>query len=173
MAGSSAWKMFLWIIQDFIFDISKSLYFWKCRTSRLYIVGHLPFLLVSGSPSRVCLCPSCLRRFGDLRKNTPLDFWSMYLVSFVIFCRFQPPQALCVCVRAACGASATSEKTRPWILEHVFCGVCDFKAILRSPGKCSSYGRSAQMTMPARRASKFCAKRCVVWLPIFFLSLIS
>ena len=25
----------------------------------------------------------CLRRFGDLRKNTPLDFWSMYLVDFV------------------------------------------------------------------------------------------
>ena len=43
---------------------------------------------VSGSPSRVCLCPSCLRRFGDLRKNTPLDCWSMYLVYFVDYCWF-------------------------------------------------------------------------------------
>ena len=66
------------------------------------------------------------------------------------------------------------QKTRPGILEHVFCGVCDFKAILRSPGKQkSSYGRFDQMTMPARRASKFCANRRAAWLPIFFLSLIS
>ena len=36
----------------------------------------------------------------------------------------------------------------------------------------SKYGRSAQMTMPARRASKFCAKRRAALLPIFFLSLI-
>jgi len=29
-------------------------------------------LLVSGSPSRVRLCPSCLRRFGDLKtKHDP------------------------------------------------------------------------------------------------------
>ena len=41
---------------------------------------------VSGSPSRVRLCGGCLRRFGDLRKNTPLEFWSMYLVHFVDFC---------------------------------------------------------------------------------------
>jgi len=37
----------------------------------------------------------------------------------------------------------------------------------------SSYGRSAQMTMPARRASKFCANRRAVLLIIFFLSLTS
>ena len=47
--------------------------------------GNLPFLPVSGSPSRVRLCGGCLRRFGDLRKNTPLDFWSMYLVDFSKF----------------------------------------------------------------------------------------
>jgi len=28
------------------------------------------------------------------------------------------------------------------------------------------------MTMPARRASKFCAKRCASWHTVFFLSLI-
>ena len=27
-------------------------------------------------------------RFGDLRKNTPLDCWSMYLVDFVQFYRY-------------------------------------------------------------------------------------
>ena len=36
----------------------------------------------------------------------------------------------------------------------------------------SKYGRSAQMTMPARRSSTFCAKRRAVLLPIFVLSLI-
>ena len=36
----------------------------------------------------------------------------------------------------------------------------------------SKYGRSAQMTMPGRRSSKFCAKRRAVLLPICFLSLI-
>ena len=40
--------------------------------------------------------------------------------------------ALCVCVRAACGASATSEKTRPGILEHVSCGICNILSILGS-----------------------------------------
>ena len=62
-----------------------------------------------GPPSPVRLCRSCPRRFGDLRKNTPLDLGSMYLVDFVIFNDFRAPQALCVCVAAACGASATSK----------------------------------------------------------------
>ena len=38
--------------------------------------------------------------------------------------------------------------------------------------KFSKYGRSDQMTMPGRRASKFSAKRRALPLPIFFLSLI-
>ena len=38
--------------------------------------------------------------------------------------------------------------------------------------KFPKYGRSAQMTMPARRSSKFCAKRRDVLLPILYLSLI-
>ena len=36
-----------------------------------------------------------------------------------VFHRFQSLPALCVCVAAACGASAPSEKTRPWSF-----GVC-------------------------------------------------
>ena len=38
--------------------------------------------------------------------------------------------------------------------------------------KFSKYGPSAQMTMPARRASKLCAKRRAASPHIFFLSLI-
>ena len=41
------------------------------------------------------------------------------------------------------------------------------------PGIFSKYGRSDQMTMPARRASKFCAKRRSQCLKMFFLKLIS
>ena len=38
-------------------------------------------------PSPVRLCRSCLRRFGDLRKNTPLDFW----IFFDILMDISPP----------------------------------------------------------------------------------
>ena len=35
-----------------------------------------------------CAQSACLWRFGDLRKNTLLEFWSMYLVCFTFFCCF-------------------------------------------------------------------------------------
>ena len=47
-----------------------------------------------------------------------------------------------------------------------------FKRFQGSLVKFSKYGQSAQMTMPARRSSKFCAKRRAVLLPIFCISLI-
>ena len=90
-------------------------------------------IMPKGSPSRVRLCPSCLRRFGDLRKNTPRDFWSMYLVDFVFCCQFQPPQALCVCVAAACGASVTTEKTCPWIFGAWILCILSFAVDFRVP----------------------------------------
>ena len=34
------------------------------------------------------LCPSCLRRLGDLRKKHTLEFWSMYLVDLSILSFF-------------------------------------------------------------------------------------
>ena len=46
-------------------------------------------IMPKGSPSPVHLCRSCLRRFGDLKKNMPLDFWNMYFVDFVVFCDFE------------------------------------------------------------------------------------
>ena len=46
-------------------------------------------IMPKGSPSRVRLCRSCLRRFGDLKKNTPLEFWNTYFVDVVVFCDFE------------------------------------------------------------------------------------
>ena len=63
-----------------------------------------------------CAQSACLRRFANLRKNTPLEFWSKYLVYFVDFCHFQ----LGVPNQRACGASATSETTRPWMFGACF-----------------------------------------------------
>ena len=74
----------------------------------------------------------CLRRLGDLRKMTPPDFLSMYIVNLVIFCQFE---ALLVFL--------------------------------------SKSGQSAQITMPARRVSKFSVKRRAVSPEMFFQSLIS
>ena len=97
------------------------------------------FLPVLGSPSRVRLC-GCLRRFADLRKNTPLEFRGMYLVCFVDSCCFSfdfeyffagsrvSQQGACVWL--ACGASPTSEKDAPRILEHVPCVFCRFLLFL-------------------------------------------
>jgi len=91
-------------------------------------------LIGPGSTSPVRLCPSCLRRFGDLRKNTPLDFWSMHLVDFVIFNDFgiqqmlrsvggQPEQGVTLGLRTHCRGgtaaipihvySQTSDKSSP------------------------------------------------------------
>ena len=44
-----------------------------------------------------CVQSACLRRFADLSKNTPLEFWTMCLMYFVIFCVF-----LAWCAQSAC-----------------------------------------------------------------------
>ena len=62
------------------------------------------------------------------------------------------------------------KKTRPGILEHVF---CDCWVILSLLICFSKYGRSDQMTMPARRTSKFCARSRSQCPEMFFLKLIS
>ncbi len=46
------------------------------------------------SPSPVRLCPSCLRRFGDLRKNTPWNFGACILWMLSIFVDFRVPQVV-------------------------------------------------------------------------------
>jgi len=74
-----------------------------------------------------------LRRFGDLRKNTPWNVGACILWILYFVVDFSPSQALCVCVAAACSASATSEKTSPGFLEHVSCGFSQLSSILGSP----------------------------------------
>ena len=76
-------------------------------------------------------------------------------------------------VEAACGASATSEKWLPWIVEHVYCHFCRFSWILASPPWIcfSKSGQSVHVTMPARRASKFSAKWRAIKLQTIFQSL--
>ena len=76
-------------------------------------------------------------------------------------------------VVAACGASATSENDAPDFLSMYIVNLgrfCQFEALLFFFSK---NGQSAQMTMPARRASKFSVKRCAVSPEMFFQSLIS
>ena len=56
----------------------------------LYITySKSPFDMVLGSlPPPRGLC-ACLRRFGDLRKNTSLEFWNMHFVNFADFVFFE------------------------------------------------------------------------------------
>jgi len=57
----------------------------------------------------------------------------------------------CVYVRAACGASATSNKTCPWIFEHAFCGCCDCWVMFRSPGEKQGQARNPKaITRPSK-----------------------
>jgi len=86
------------------------------------------------------------------QKNTPLEFWSMYLVDFVDFCRFRGPLALCVCVAAACGASATSEKTLPWIFGTCIVDFVDFLSISGPSQPCASVSQlPAALRRPQRK----------------------
>ena len=55
------------------------LYITYSKSSFATVLGSLP------PPRGLC---ACLRRFGDLRKNTSLDFWSMHFVNFVGFVIF-------------------------------------------------------------------------------------
>ena len=64
---------------------------------------------------------------------TVLELWRMYLLSFIDLQYFQ----LGVPNARACGASPTSEKTRPGILEHVRCVFeCCLDCILPSFHSC-------------------------------------
>ena len=86
--------------------------------------------------------------------------------------QFQGPQALCGCVAAACGASAPSKKHAPGFLSTYIVNFVDFHGFEPPLDFFSKSGQSGQMTMPARRASKFSAKRRAVLLHIIFQSLI-
>ena len=86
--------------------------------------------------------------------------------------RFQGPSHHPVVYVPAAGVFVPSTNTP---LEFMSMYFIYFVIVKRFQGplvKFSKCVRSAQVTMPARRSSKFCAKRHAVLLPIFFLSLI-
>ena len=103
--------------------------FLKFRQHFVEISSKCP---VSGSPSRVRLCGGCLRRFGDLRKNTPLEFGSMYLVYFIdfllilydfkCFAGFRVSQPCASVWWLPAALRRPQKKHVPGILEHVSCG---------------------------------------------------
>ena len=59
------------------------------------------------------------------------------------------------------------------ILNTYIVNLVDVHGFEAPPVKCSKSRQSVQMTMPARRASKFCAKRRAVSPEVFSQSLIS
>ena len=140
-------KLFPGTFQDFNFDILKSCHFYRISNISTIILLEIYFFAVSSVSQQgasVSQLPAALRR---PQNNTPRDFWSRYLVDLgdgtagnqlcrhqtklkqrEISCsitsqnHFQKLPAGCVCVAAACGASATSEKHAPGFLEQVSCG---------------------------------------------------
>jgi len=104
-----------------------------------------------GSPSPVRLCCSCPWRFGDLRKKHAPEYWSMYLADVVIFNDFRAPQALCGCVAAACGASATSTNTHTWIFGICILWILSFLTIL---GPLEPFAAVSQLPAALRRPRK-------------------
>ena len=79
------------ILQDFNFQIlkfGKVYIFEKCRQFRLRIVIFTGFK----APRAVRLVVACLRRFGDLRKNTPWNFGACILWILSIFVDFGVPK---------------------------------------------------------------------------------
>ena len=109
-------------------------------------------VLVSGSPSLVRLCRSCLRHFGDLKKPRSWNFGVCILWIFGIFVDFRAPQALCSCVAAACGALAPSEKTRLWSFGVCICGFYHFVNDFRAPLK--PFAAVSQLPAALRRFLK-------------------
>ena len=71
---------------------------------------------------------NCLRRFGDLRKMTPPDFLSMYIVNLVICCQFETHwtffQKVSNLIKWLCQLDAHRNSLQKDVL---FCPRCFFK----------------------------------------------
>ena len=61
----------------------------------MYLVDFV-ILTISRPPKHFAAVSRCLRRFGSLRKNTLLDYWSMYFVNVVDFVDFGVPDGSAV-----------------------------------------------------------------------------
>ena len=88
-----------------------------------------PFVSVSALPAALRR-PQKKTRSGFFEHvYCQFSWFSSIVVDVHRFYFFPGPQALCVCVGAACGASATSDKTRSGILKRVPCGLLPFLSI--------------------------------------------
>ena len=76
-------------------------------------------LPVLGPPSPVRLCGGCLRRFGDLRKNTPYKFGACILRILSFVNDFRAPKPFASVSQLPAVLRLPQKKTRPWIF-----GVC-------------------------------------------------
>ena len=72
----------------------------------------------------------------------------------------------------AAGFGNFKKNDTPGILSMYILKIIDFYGFEAPLVKTSTSWHSGQMTMPARRASKFCAKRCAVTPEVFSQSLI-
>ena len=93
-------------------------------------------------------------------------------VIFDNFHRFQGPPSPLRLGGRCCRCFFFWKNTSLDLLSMYFVDLVNFKRFQGPLVKKTKYGPSVQMTMPARRASKFYAKRRAASLPIFFLSLI-
>jgi hypothetical protein len=77
------------------------------------------------SPSPVRLCPSCLRRFGDLRKNTPwkCEACILWILSMFVDFRIPPSTPWSMCLPQAL---FFLKKHAPGFWEHASCGFCQY-----------------------------------------------
>ncbi len=133
---------------------------------------NLHLLPVAGSPSTVRLVVVACGASAGSEKTRPWNFGACILWILSFFNDFRAPQALCGCVAAACGASAPSKKHAPGFLNTYIVNLVDFHGFEAPLVKFSKSGQSVQMTMPARCASKFSAKRRAVTPEVFSESLI-
>ena len=84
-------KMLPWTFQDFSFEILKSRHFLK---NVEHIDSNISFFTGFRVPQHCASGGSCLRRFGDLRKNTPWNFGACILWILSIFVDFRVHQVV-------------------------------------------------------------------------------
>jgi len=86
-------------------------------------------------------------RHFSRRSKPRAPTWPAYIYLICFFFAVHGLPAGYVCVRAACGTSATSKRHTPGCLKMHFWDVVIFKRFSGPLVKCSSYGGSDQLTM--------------------------
>ena len=115
---------FTWLLHDCLWFAVHSHWFYMILCSFICVLMCLyAFLICLWA---WCAQSACLRRFADLRKNTPLEFGSMYLVYFVDFVTF----SLVCPIRVPAALRRPQKKHAPGFLEQVCCVFCWFLSLL-------------------------------------------